>query len=183
MSRLWSFLPRGRALVWTVVALVLGPILLLVLASLVRVDLVVDVGAVLTAIGVVIVALALYHGVRHLVKPRETLSVGYNLHFEQPTLPIVGRYVFRLEVFYELEEKGERRRVDQGTIELRFKREDHPELLAWCRGRISDHLAEHARYASERYPGVRVLLPPEPSQDVLAEELGLPAPSPDAEQG
>jgi len=106
--------------------------------------------------------------------------VNYNFRLTQSPLPNVmgGRYTFRLEVFYEVLEKGDRQTVRQGTIEMKFRAKDHPELLQSCSAQVASHLAEHGRLAAERYPGHHVLLSPEPtSHQLLAQSApaGRPA--------
>lgn len=153
-------------------SVVVGALLLLLFASIFRINLTLDVAAVLWAVAFTLVALGIYQLISHWIRPKQTVSVGYHLKLEQPLVPVVGRYSFRLEVFYEIEEKGERSRVDQGSIELRFKKSDHPELLAWCCKQVSEHLSKHSRFAAERYPGARVLLPPDPTPMLLESEVG-----------
>jgi len=171
MPRLLPFRLRGKTLFLLIGLAIVAPILLLVLASVFRIDLRIDAAALVSAAALALVAFALVLVVRYLTQPKETVSVGYSVKLEQPVVPMVGRYSFRLEVFYEVELKGERARVDQGTIQLRFRGKDHPELLEWCCERISEHLGKHATFAQARYPGARILLPPEPTRSELAAEV------------
>jgi len=172
--RLPSFLARllrVRSLLLGLLLLFLCAGVLLLLAAVFRFQVVIDVTTVLVALAAVLVAWALLHLARHVVRPRRTVSVGYDVRLEQPMLPVVGRYTFRLEVFYEVEEKREHRRVDQGAIELRFRKGDHPDLLEWCCLQISEHLERHRAFASSRFPNARVLLPEHPSRARLRAEL------------
>ena len=168
--RLRSFLPRGKVLLASIAALVVLSIVFLLLASFFRFDIEIDVAAILKAFALAVVAVTVFHVVRHWLKPKQTVSVGYHVKLDQPMMPVLGRYSFRLEVFYEVEEKGERARIDQGTIELRFRKADHPDMLEWCCARIAEHLDKHAGFASEKYPGARILLPPEPTPRLIESE-------------
>ncbi len=174
--RLSSLLPKGRALIWTIVALVLIPVALLLFASLFRIHVTLDLAAVLEAFALGLLAVTVFHLVRHWLKPKETVAIGYRVKLEQPMMPVVGRYSFRLEVFYEVEHKGERARVDQGTIELRFRKADHPDMLAWCCEKIGEHLGKHVGHAHECYPDARVVLPPEPTPALLERQVGAVEP-------
>ena len=169
----------GWAVFWTVAALVLGPPILLGLmllaGAVMNVDMVIDLERVLYAVAATIVAIALALWVRGRMQPKTTVSVGYSYRLIQPTTPL-GRYRFDLEVFYEIEEKGEHRRIDQGRIELVFKRKDHPELISWTEMQIGIRLEEHRRQAEERYPDAQVIVsePVAPGKPVPLPELRRP---------
>jgi len=172
MIRFSSILPKGRKLVWLCILI---PVLLVgffFLANFLKINLVVDLASVLWALGVLAGLGILYVGVRYLAQPKQTCSIGFSVKLLQPTMPLIGRYSFRLEVFYELEEKGERARIDQGTIEMRFRKKDHPEMLAWCCSQISEQMEKHAEMAAERYPAARIVVPPQPTPRVLVADIG-----------
>ena len=174
MLRLRHFFPRGRALIWTLVALVVGPPMLLglvlVLALAPGVSVKIDVGMVLFAVAAVLVAVSLFLIVRYLHRPAETVSVNYNFQVNQSALPL-GRYTFRLEVFYEVTEKGRRETVKQGTIEMKFRAKDTTEFLMTCSTAVSEQLTQHGRMARERFPDHTVLLSPEPTARQIREKV------------
>ncbi len=162
----FRFLPRPRRLLLWLLILVGGPLLLLGVvfasAQILQLELQIDLAMVLFAVATIVLSAGVYALIVHAQKPKDSVVVGYNYRLIQPALPL-GRYSFRLEVFYELEEKGQRQKVNQGTIEMRFRRKDHPELFEWCRSQISHHLDRHRELAADRFPDSRVLLTPEPS--------------------
>ncbi len=174
LRRLRSLIPRSRTFRWVLVALVCGPIVLLGLLALssmlLRFEIEIDLAKVGYAVALVIVAITAYLIVRYRQQPKDSLTVGYNYKLVQPVLPI-GRYSFTLEVFYEQDVKGERRQMRQALIELKFKKADHPDILAWCCSQISGQLAKHGRLAAERFPGSQILLGPEPTPEQLAERV------------
>ena len=172
MIRLSSILPRGRKLIWLCILVPVALVGLFFLANFLKINLVVDMASVLWALGALGGLGILYVVVRHLAQPKQTCSIGFSVKLLQPSMPLIGRYSFRLEVFYELEEKGERARIDQGTIEMRFRKKDHPEMLAWCCSQISEQMEKHAQMAAERYPSARILLPPQPTPKVLVADIG-----------
>ena len=157
-------------------ALALAPalvlILFLVVGSFLKIDLSIDLGMVMWAVAIVVVAAIGYQLFVVYLRPRQTVSLGFNYKLIQPVLPL-GRYLFRLEIFYEFEEKGARERVEQANIEMKFRGKDHPEVLQWCCGQIAENLRKHARFAGERYPGAKVFLPPEPTPEGLAPALAF----------
>lgn len=170
------WLPSGRALLWTAVAVVAGPPLLIALvmalAVALHLDVEVDLAMVLYAVAATLVAAGLVLWIRHRLRPRQTVSVGYGYKLIQPRLPL-GRYRFELEIYYEMERKGELHRVQQGSIEMLFKRGDHPELMDWCRDQIRAHLDQHADLARARFPEAEILLAPPPRPGTL--EASQPA--------
>jgi len=170
------WLPSGRALLWTAIAIVAGPPLLIalvmVLAVALDLDVVVDLEMVLYALVATILATGLVLWLRQRMRPRQTVSVGYGYKLIQPRLPL-GRYRFELEIYYEMERKGELHRVQQGSIEMLFKKGDHPELMAWCREQICAHLDQHADLARARFPEAEILLAPPPRPGTL--EASRPA--------
>ena len=121
-------------------------------------------------------AVALFLVVRYLQLPKQTVSVNYNFHVNQSALPM-GRYTFRLEVFYEVMEKGKRETVKQGTIEMKFRAKDTTEFLEACSKAVSEHLSQHGRLAQERFPDHTVLLSPEPTARQLREYVLQPGAS------
>jgi hypothetical protein len=166
LKRLKRLLPRRGRVKWLVAAVLIGPFLMLGLlwgfGLLLGTSIRIDVGLILLSIAAIIAALALYQAVQHWNAPNFAVTVNYNFRLTQPALS-VGRYSFRLEVFYEVEEKGERQRIQQGTIEMLFRRKDHPELFEWCRNQIATQLTRHRELAAARYPNAQILLSPEPS--------------------
>ena len=161
---------RTSTLRWTLVVLLAAPPVLLAFvlmtASLFDVHIALDLAAIVYAAAAVIVALTVFHVARYWMRPKRMVTVGYNYRFIQPAVtlgPVGGRYSFRLEVFYELDEKGERATIQQSVVELKFRGKDHPDILRWCCSRVSEHLARHGELAATRYPGARVLLAPEPT--------------------
>jgi hypothetical protein len=166
-KRLRSLLPRRRRLLfWTAVVvavatpLVIGIVLLGAMAL--RIHLQIDVGLILFALAAVLVSWIAFLIVRYRLQPKQAVTVGYNYKLIQPALPL-SRYLFRLEIFYELDSKGDRQTFQQGTIELRFRAKDHPDMLAWCCSQVSTHLSRHRELATARFPAARVLLAPEPT--------------------
>ena len=156
MKRILALLPVRKALWITVLAIVLGPFLLLgaflLIALAFRAEVEVDVWKVLIAAAVCIVAVTVYHVVRHLQRPKQTVTLRHDVRLIEPLLPL-GRTTFQMEVFYEVEERGERRTVRQGSVELKFHKRDHHDLLAWC----SAKLQNQRDLAAERYPDARIV--------------------------
>lgn len=173
LRRLRSLLPRGRLRFWTVVVLLVAPPILigilLVLAMALRIELRIDFGLILFALAAVVVAWIAFLVVRYRLQPKQAVTVGYNYKLIQPVLPL-SRYLFQLEIFYELDHKGDRQTFQQGTIELRFRAKDHPDMLAWCCSQISTHLSRHRELATARFPAARVFLAPEPTMRELEED-------------
>ena len=165
---------------WTIGALVVGPPLLLGLVLLLalspRVSVEIDIGMVLLAVAAVLVAASLFLSVRYLQLPKQTVSVNYNFRVNQSALPM-GRYTFRLEVFYEVMDKGIRETVKQGTIEMKFRAKDTSEFLQACATAVSDHLNKYGSMARERYPDHTVLVSPEPTAGQIREQVAGELPS------
>ena len=157
------FLPRGKALLLTLVLLVLGPPVLLgllvIVALLPGVSFKIDVAMLAFATAAVLVAVIAFWVVRYWQQPRETVSIHYDLALTEPLLPsaLGGRTTFRLEVYYEVLEKGQRHTLRQGSLELKFRAKSQPELLRACQAEIAAQLTQHERRAAERYPEHRVI--------------------------
>ena len=163
---------RTRGFFWLLVALVVGPPLLfmaLLMASLatdVRID--VDLGLLALAIVAGGAVAGLVYLARYWTRPRETVSITYDMKLEQPLMP-VGRYAFHLSIYYETEEKGKRRQVRQGEIVMRFKGKDHPDLLDWCCTQVKQHLERHRDKAAELHPRAAIVVSPAPEPAQVAE--------------
>ncbi len=160
MKRILALLPVRKALWITVAVIVLGPFLLLgaflLIAMAFRADVQIDLAEVLLAVAVCVAAVTVYHVVRHLQRPKQTVTVRHDVQLIEPLIPL-GRTVFKMEVFYEIEERGESQTVRQGAVELKFHRRDHPDLVAWCSERVTIELVRHREIVAERYPGARIL--------------------------
>ena len=165
MGFLGRTLSRTKGAFWTILALVAGPpilILLFLVAGLVTdMDVQINVGLILFALVAGGAVAALVHLARYMLRPRQTVSVTYDMKLEQPVVPM-GRYIFHLSIYYEAEEKGERKQIRQGEIEMRFKGKDHPDLLAWCCSQVQQHLDKHRGKAAELHPDAEIVVSPAP---------------------
>lgn len=174
MSWIDRAMRRSRGLFWGLAALVIGPpfaLALVLVAGLVTdIDVRVDVALIAFALvaggALAVIAYALHQRLR----PRQRVSVTYDLRLEQPLTPL-GRYAFELSIYYDMEEKGERRQMRQGEIALRFRGQDHPDLLAWCTAEVRAHLEEHRRRATRLHPGAEVVVSPVPGPARIAEHV------------
>ena len=140
--------------------LVLGMILLVALAIGSEVQ--IDPAKILLSFALVVLALVVWQVARYRMHPSQRVTINHSFKLEQPALPL-GRYSFRLEVFYEVEQKGDRHTVQQGVVELKFRKRDHPEIFEWCRAQISEQLVRHQELATERYPDAEVQMGPTPT--------------------
>jgi hypothetical protein len=165
MSWLERAMRRGRGLFWALAALAIGPpfaIALVLVAGLVtdtevRVDVALIAFALVLGLALAVGAYALHQRLR----PRLRVSITYDMRLEQPLTPL-GRYAFRLSIYYEAEQQGERRLSRQDGIELRFRGRDHPDLLTWCTTTVGQHLERHRQRAGQLYPGAEILVSPVP---------------------
>jgi len=179
LRHLLSLLPRRRTLRWVLAGLVGGPIVLLGLLALgsmlLRIEVKIDLAVIGFAVGLTVVALVAFLVVRHRLRPKRSLTIGYDYKLVQPLLPR-GRYSFSLEVFFEHEVKGECRHSRQALIEMKFKRGEHPDVFEWCCAQISGQLAKHERIAAQRYPRAQIITGPEPTPRDLAARIETPEP-------
>jgi hypothetical protein len=174
VSRLDRRLKRGKGVLWALAALVivppLGLFLLLIAGLFTEIQIHFDAALFVLALAAAGAVAAGAYFLHQRLRPRERVSITYDLRLEQPLVPL-GRYVFQLAVYYEAEEKGERVQTRQGEIVLRFRGSDHPDLLAWCTGEVQGHLERHRRRAAELHPGAEILVSPAPEPARIAERL------------
>ena len=174
MKRLRSLLPRASQLRWVLLALLLGPFLVLGMVLLVALaigsEVYIDPAKVLLSVAIVVLSVAAWQVARYRMRPKQRVTVNHNFKLVQPALPF-GRYSFRLEVFYEVEQKGDRHTVQQGVVELKFRKNDHPEIFEWCRLQISEQLVRHQELAAARYPDAEVQLGPTPTIPELEQRV------------
>lgn len=169
--------PRGPLRRWAVLAAVALALMLVLAVGMavfglgLRVQ--VHLGLALFAVPAAILAWAVLKLVEHRLRPRRSVTVQYDLKLIQPQLK-TGRYLFQLDVYYELEERGRRQTIRQGSIELQFRRQDHPELFAWCNGQLAEHLTRHRELAARRFPGARIHAGPELAVGAVAAEASAP---------
>jgi hypothetical protein len=169
---------RGRTALWTVVALLLGPpfllSLFLVVGLVTDTTIELDVALITLAVAAVVLAVGFVHLVRHWMRPKNVVQVGYDLKLTQPAVPM-GRYEFRLSIHYLTQERGKRHVHQQASIVMKFKGKDHPDLLAWCSSQVSTHLEQHREAAQRLHPGAEVIVSPAPSREQLVEKVTPPA--------
>ncbi len=169
--RVAGLLPRNPLRRWALLAgaalglLLLGGGALMLFGFGLRVH--VDLGLALLAVPAAILAVAVVKLVDHRLRPRRSVTVQYDLKLIQPQLK-TGRYLFKLDVYYELEERGKRQTIRQGSVELQFRRRDHPELFEWCSTQLTAYLSRHRELAAERFPDARVHAGPELTIDAMA---------------
>lgn len=174
MKWLARLLKSGKGMFWALAAVVIVPplslFLLLTAGLFTEIEIHFDAAMVVLAFTAAGAVAAGVYFLRRSLRPRARVSITYDLWLEQPLVPL-GRYLFRLSVYYEAEEKGERVQTRQGEIVLRFRGADHPDLLAWCTGEVQEHLERHRRRAAELHPGAEILVSPGPEPARIAERV------------
>ncbi|MEX1024759.1 MAG: hypothetical protein WD226_06735 [Planctomycetota bacterium] len=140
-----------------------------------RAEITVDLGLALVGAALLLFTVVLAFAVRHWLRPERAVSINYNVKLAAPAMPM-GRYSFRMEVFYEIDEKGKRESSQQGTVELKFRRKEHPDIYGWCCQLISSQLSQHRVRAAHAFPDARIVAGPEPTRVELEQRLPIEEP-------
>lgn len=162
--------------------LVATPALLLVAAALVvnwlQVQVRLDPAMILFGLAAVILSLGVTSWLRRGPRREPTVAVNYDLRLVQPMLSR-GRYRLKFEIYYEIERDGQRERARQVSLDLQFRRQDHPEILEWISSQVHGYLERHEQLATARFPDARVVSGPPPmpleSPQALVLEAGVGA--------
>lgn len=160
----------------TLALIVLGVGLIVVLALsfalAFRAEIHVDLGMALLGLALLALSVVLGFAVRHWLRPEASVSINYNVRLAAPAMPL-GRYSFRMEVFYEHDHKGKRETSQQGTVELKFRKRDHPDIYDWCCQQISSQLSQHRVRAANVFPDARIVAGAEPTPGQLEQRLSV----------
>lgn len=162
---------------WALILVITGAVLILALsfALAFRATITVDLGMALLGLALLAVAIVFGMAVRYWLRPENLVSINYNVKLAAPAMPL-GRYSFRMEVFYEVEEKGKREVSQQGLVELKFRKKEHPDMYSWCCQQISSQLSQHRVRAAAAYPEARIVAGPDPTPNQLEQRLVVTPP-------
>jgi hypothetical protein len=119
----------------------------------------IDIGSILFGISAILAALIAYTLVSFYMKPKKELVIDSKVEFYSPT-PIMKpfkSYRLSIKIEHRLEEKRKTRIVKTDKVEIKFNKDDHPDVYAYCLDLIQNTLNKSAMDAAKRFPNAVII--------------------------
>ena len=84
----------------------------------------------------------------------------------------LNRYKFHIVIEHEITVKDEVKKVKADELEIKFRKNDHPDIYKWCYEFATKKMEEHINSAKLQYPDAKVSYSPVPTVSALEEING-----------
>ena len=148
---------------FVIMAIVIGVILLFISSSL-RID----IGNILFGIAAIGLVYVLYQYLEHKKIPKKTVNISLKSKLISPMIKL-NRYKFHIVIEHEITDKNEVKKVKADELEIKFRKNDHPDIYKWCYDFATKKMEEHLSSAKLQYPDAKVSYSPVPSISALKE--------------
>ena len=81
----------------------------------------------------------------------------------------LNRYKFHIVIEHEITDKDEVKKVKADELEIKFRKNDHPDIYKWCYDFATKKMEEHLNYVKLQYPDAKVSYSPVPEISALKE--------------
>ena len=81
----------------------------------------------------------------------------------------LNRYKFHIIIEHEITDKDEVKKVKADELEIKFRKNDHPDIYKWCYEFATKKMDEHISSVKLQYPEAKVTYSPVPSITALKE--------------
>ena len=153
-----------RKIIWIIViAMSLFVIFLLISSSLK-----IDIGNILFGIAAIGLVYVLYQYLEHKKIPKKTVNISLKSKLISPMIKL-NRYKFHIVIEHEITDKDEVKKVKADELEIKFRKNDHPDIYKWCYEFATKKMEEHINSAKLQYPDAKVNYSPVPEISALKE--------------
>ena len=153
-----------RKIIWIIVI----AISLLVIFLLISSSLKIDIGNILFGIAAIGLVYVLYQYLEHKKKPQKTVNISLKSKLISPIIKL-NRYKFHIVIEHEITDKDEVKKVKADELEIKFRKNDHPDIYKWCYDFATKKMEEHLNSAKLQYPDAKVSYSPVPEISALKE--------------
>ena len=143
-------------------------IAILVIFLLISNSLKIDVGNILFGIAAIGLVYVLYQYLEHKKKPQKMVNISLKSKLITPIIKL-NRYKFHIVIEHEITDKDEVKKVKADELEIKFRKNDHPDIYKWCYDFATKKMEEHLNSAKLQYPDAKVSYSPIPEISALKE--------------
>ena len=150
--------------IWFVVITITIVVIFLLISNSLKID----VGNILFGIAAIGLVYVLYQYLEHKKKPQKTVNISLKSKLISPMIKL-NRYKFHIVIEHEITDKDEVKKVKADELEIKFRKNDHPDIYKWCYEFAANKMEEHINSAKLQYPDAKVSYSPVPSITALKE--------------
>jgi len=128
----------------------------------------IDVGNILFGIAAIGLVYVLYQYLEHKKKPQKTVNISLKSKLISPIVKF-NRYKFHIIIEHEITDRNEVTKIKADELEIKFRKNDHPDIYKWCYEFATKKMEEHLNSAKLQYPNAKVSYSPVPTISALKE--------------
>ena len=128
----------------------------------------IDIGNILFGIAAIGLVYVLYQYLEHKKQPQKTVNISLKSKLISPMIKL-NRYKFHIIIEHEITDKDEVKKVKADELEIKFRKNDHPDIYKWCYEFATKKIEEHINSAKLQYPDAKVTYSPVPEISALKE--------------
>ena len=128
----------------------------------------IDIGNILFGIASIGLVYVLYQYLEHKKQPQKTVNISLKSKLISPMIKL-NRYKFHIVIEHEITDKDEVKKVKADELEIKFRKNDHPDIYKWCYEFATKKMEEHLNSAKLQYPDAKVSYSPVPTINALEE--------------
>jgi len=121
----------------------------------------IDIGNILFGIAAIGLVYVLYQYLEHKKQPQKTVNISLKSKLISPMIKL-NRYKFHIVIEHEITDKDEVKKVKADELEIKFRKNDHPDIYKWCYEFATKKMTEHISSAKLQYPDSKVVYSPVP---------------------
>lgn len=144
---------------------------LIVIFLLISSSLKIDVGNILFGIAAIGLVYVLYQYLEHKKTPQKTVNISLKSKLISPIIKL-NRYKFHIVIEHEITDKDEVKKIKADELEIKFRKNDHPDIYKWCYEFATKKIEEHINSAKLQYPDAKITYSPVPTVNALEEVNG-----------
>ena len=146
-----------RKIIWIMVITIAIVVIFLLISSSLKID----VGNILFGIAAIGLVYVLYQYLEHKKIPKKTVNISLKSKLISPMIKL-NRYKFHIVIEHEITDKDEVKKVKADELEIKFRKNDHPDIYKWCYDFATKKMEEHLNSAKLQYPDAKVSYSPVP---------------------
>ena len=143
-------------------------VFIVVIFLLISNSLKIDVGNILFGIAAIGLVYVLYQYLEHKKKPQKTVNISLKSKLISPIVKL-NRYKFHIIIEHEITDRNEVTKIKADELEIKFRKNDHPDIYKWCYEFATKKIEEHLNSAKLQYPDAKVSYSPVPTISALKE--------------
>ena len=132
---------------------------LLVIFLLISNSLKIDIGNILFGIAAIGLVYVLYQYLEHKKQPQKTVNISLKSKLISPIVKF-NRNKFHVIIEHEITDKDEVTKIKADELEIKFRKNDHPDIYKWCYEFATKKMEEHLNSVKLQYPDAKVSYSP-----------------------